>query len=75
VTGELVPIGTRPRLVASFDPPGAGEAFRAWRERNADALAAVPPQHLRVEYGRAQQGGLFVRVRLAEEQPAPDLVP
>jgi hypothetical protein len=74
VTGELVPIGPRPRLVASFDPPGADEAFRAWRERNAAVLAAFPPQHLRVEYGRAQEGGLFVRVRVAEDQP-PDLVP
>ena len=65
--GELIPIGTRPRLVASFDPPGAAAAHRAWRDRNADALAAVPPGALRVEYGRAPAGGLFVRVRLAEE--------
>jgi hypothetical protein len=75
VTGELVPIGPRPRLVASFHPPGAGEAFRAWRERNAAALAVLPPQYLRVEYGRAQEGGLFVRVRVADDQSAPDLAP
>jgi hypothetical protein len=30
-------------------------------------LAAVPPEAVRVEYGRAQAGGLFVRVRVAEE--------
>jgi hypothetical protein len=66
VAGELQPIGTRPRLVASFDPPGAAEAFRAWRERHAEPLAAVPAEALRVEYGRAQAGGLVVRVRIDE---------
>jgi hypothetical protein len=67
VAGELLPIGTRPLLVASFDPPGAGEAFRAWRSRYAAALAEVPTEALRVEYGRAPGGGLFVRVRVDEE--------
>ena len=67
VAGELLPIGTRPCLVASFDPPGADAAFRAWRERNAEALAAVPPDAFRVEYGRAQAGGLYVRVRVSED--------
>jgi hypothetical protein len=67
VAGELLPIGTRPRLVASFEPPGAEDAFRAWRHRHAEALAAVPADALRVEYGRAPQGGLAVRVRIAEE--------
>lgn len=66
MAGELQPIGTRPHLVASFDPPGAAEAFRAWRDRHADALAAVPAESLRVEYGRAQAGGLLVRVRIDE---------
>ena len=67
MAGELLPIGTRPRLVASFEPPGAEDAFRAWRDRHAEALAAVPADALRVEYGRAPQGGLAVRVRIAEE--------
>jgi hypothetical protein len=67
MAGELLPIGTRPRLVASFDPPDAAEAFRGWREHHAQVLAAVPPEAVRVEYGRAQAGGLFVRVRVAEE--------
>jgi hypothetical protein len=66
VAGELMPIGTRPKLVASFEPPGAADAFRAWRQRRADALAAVPAEALRVEYGRAAGGGLFVRVRIDE---------
>jgi hypothetical protein len=61
-----MPIGTRPRLVASFEPPGAADAFRTWRQSRADALAAVPAEALRVEYGRAAEGGLFVRVRIDE---------
>jgi hypothetical protein len=67
VAGELLTIGTRPRLVASFEPPGAEDAFRAWRDRHAEALAGVPADALRVEYGRAPEGGLAVRVRIAEE--------
>ena len=54
--GELRPIGTRPTLVASFDPP-----------------AEVPAEALRVEYGRAPEGGLFVRVRIDEAHLPPDL--
>ncbi|MGH3035046.1 MAG: hypothetical protein ACRDON_10930 [Gaiellaceae bacterium] len=66
MAGELKDIGTRPTLVASFEPPGADERFRAWQERNAEALARVPAEALRVEYGRAPAGGLFVRVRIDE---------
>jgi hypothetical protein len=73
VAGELSPIGTRPRLVASFDPPDAAGTFRDWREQHAAALAEVPPEALRVEYGRAQAGGLFVRVRIDEEHLPPGL--
>lgn len=68
MAGELGDIGPRPTLVAAFDPPGADERFRAWRERNAEALASVPAEALRVEYGRASAGGLFVRVRIDESQ-------
>ncbi len=71
MAGELRPIGTRPTLVASFDPPGADEAFLRWREKHADALAAVPPEAMRIEYGRAIGGGLAVRVRI-DEQHVPD---
>ena len=67
MAGELRPIGTRPTLVASFDPPGAAESFLRWREAHADALAAVPAEALRVEYGRAIEGGLVVRVRIDEQ--------
>ncbi|HEU4450059.1 MAG TPA: hypothetical protein VFR63_08805 [Gaiellaceae bacterium] len=68
MAGELRPIGTRPTLVASFEPPGADEAFRRWRDEHAAALAEVPAEALRVEYGRAPAGGLFVRVRIDEAQ-------
>lgn len=64
--GELLPIGTRPKLVASFDPPEAADAYRRWREQHASALDDVPAEAMRVEYGRAPGGGLFVRVRIDE---------
>jgi hypothetical protein len=67
MAGELRPIGMRPKLVASFEPPGADDAFRRWRDEHADALAGVPAEALRVEYGRALGGGLIVRVRIDEE--------
>jgi hypothetical protein len=35
----------------------------------------VPAQALRVEYGRAPQGGLFVRVRIDEAHVPPSLGP
>jgi hypothetical protein len=72
VPGELVDIGRRPRLVASFAPPGAAERFRAWRERNDELLARVPAERLRVEYGRSG-AGLFVRVRIDESHMPPGL--
>jgi len=65
MAGELLGIGTRPKLVASFDPPEAEERFAAWREANAEALAAVPLEATRVEYGRTG-AGLYVRVRIDE---------
>jgi hypothetical protein len=73
VPGELRPIGTRPTLVASFDPPGAADAYRRWREEHAPSLAGVPADAIRVEYGRAAGGGLFVRVRIDEQDRPPGL--
>jgi hypothetical protein len=67
VAGELVDIGFRPRLVASFDPPGAESAFRQWHATNAKALTQIPAEALRVEYGRTGEG-LYVRVRIDESQ-------
>ena len=72
MAGELLPIGLRPRLVAAFDPPGAAEQFRRWRDRNAAALEPVPPEALGVEYGRTGQG-LYVKVRIAEGHLPPSL--
>jgi len=66
MAGELLPIGPRPLLVASFEPPGAAAAYRRWRQRNAEPLARVPAEGMRVEYGRAAGGGLVVRVRIEE---------
>jgi hypothetical protein len=65
MAGELLDIGPRPKLVASFDPPDAEAQFQAWRELHADALAGIPAEALRVEYGRTG-AGLYVRVRVDE---------
>jgi hypothetical protein len=72
--GELLPIGTRPKLVVSFGPPGADKAYRRWREERASALAKVPAESLRVEYGRAPAGGLYVRVRIDEKDIPAELI-
>ena len=66
MAGELLDIGTRPKLVASFDPPGAEVGFREWEATHAEALAAIPAEAWRVEYGRTGTG-LYVRVRVDEE--------
>jgi hypothetical protein len=72
VPGELVDIGRRPKIVASFEAPGATERFTEWRTRNAEILARVPSESYRVEYGRAG-AGLFIRVRIDEEHLPPGL--
>ncbi len=68
--GELIRIGERPKLVASFQGPGAAARFADWRARHAKRLAGVPPEALRVEYGRAGSERL-IRVRI-EEQHLPE---
>jgi hypothetical protein len=65
VAGELIDVGFRPKLVASFDPPDADERFREWQAAHAEDLADVPAEALRVEYGRTG-AGLYVRVRIDE---------
>jgi hypothetical protein len=67
VAGELLDIGFRPKLVASFDPPDADTRVRHWQAANAKALAGVPAEAMRVEYGRTG-AGLYVRVRIDESQ-------
>jgi hypothetical protein len=66
VAGELVDIGFRPKLVASFDPPGAEARFREWREANEALLGGIPLEAWQVDYGRAAAGGLSIRVRIDE---------
>jgi hypothetical protein len=73
VAGELVDIGFRPKLVASFEPPGAEERFREWQAANSGALAGVPLEALRVEYGRTGRGA-YVRVRI-DEAHLPETLP
>ena len=65
MAGELLPIGTRPKLVASFDPPNAVRRFEEWRAAHAAALAEIPVHAWRVEYGRTGVGP-YVRVRVDE---------
>jgi len=72
VAGELLPIGTRPTLVASFDPPHAEARFREWQAAHGQALAEVPPEAWRVEYGRTGVGP-YVRVRIDERHLPPGL--
>ena len=72
MAGELLNIGLRPKLVASFEPPDAQARFRDWRERHEAELAALPPDAVRVEYGRAGEG-LYVRVRVDESHLPPGL--
>ncbi len=67
MAGELLDIGFRPKLVASFDPPDAETRVRDWQAANAKALAGVPAEAMRVEYWRTG-AGLYVRVRIDESQ-------
>jgi len=69
VAGELVDIGFRPKLVASFDPPGAEARFAAWRAAEGAFLDSLPPDAYRVEYGRTG-AGVYVRVRVDESRLA-----
>jgi hypothetical protein len=70
VAGELVDIGFRPKLVASFDPPDAEARFAEWRSSNQGVLDGLPLDAYRVEYGRSG-AGLYVRVRI-DESALPD---
>jgi hypothetical protein len=65
VAGELVDIGFRPKLVASFDPPHAQAGFDRWRSGDGGFLDSLPPDAYRIEYGRTG-AGLYVRVRVDE---------
>lgn len=60
-----MPIGRRPKLVASFAGPGAAERFAAWRAERAEVLGSVPPEALRVEHAGAG-ASRTIRVRIDE---------
>ena len=74
MAGELLPIGTRPKLVASFEPPDAEARFREWEAAHAEALAGIPIEAWRVEYGRTGVGA-YVRVRVDESHLPEGLSP
>jgi hypothetical protein len=65
VPGELIPIGRRPKLVASFAGVGADDRYRAWRSANAELLSGVPEEAFKVEYASAGSARL-IRVRVDE---------
>jgi hypothetical protein len=71
VAGELVDIGFRPKLVASFDPPDAQARFAEWRAAKGGLLDSLPLDAYRVEYGRTGEG-LYVRVRIDESHLSHD---
>ena len=74
MAGELIDIGFRPKLVAAFEPPDAESRFRDWQAANSKALARVPAEALRIEYGRTG-AGLYVRVRVDESHLPSGLTP
>lgn len=60
-----MPIGRRPKLVASFAGPGAAERFAAWRAERVELLGSVPAEAFRVEHGGAG-ASRTIRVRIDE---------
>ncbi len=60
--------------VAQFQPPNAQARYVEWRKQHADALSEIPPEALRIDTGRAADGGTFVSVR-AEQEHASALLP
>jgi hypothetical protein len=67
VPGELIPIGRRPTLVASFAGPGAAARFAEWRM--GSGLATVPADAVRIEY-TGQGAARVIRVRVDEAHAA-----
>jgi hypothetical protein len=55
------------KQVAIFNPPRAGEAWRAWKTANAEALRRVPEDAIRVDIGRHLSGGTYIAVLVADE--------
>jgi hypothetical protein len=55
------------KTVAEFEPPDAQTAAREWRQRHAAALAELPTEAVRIDIGRARDGGDFVRIAVEDE--------
>jgi hypothetical protein len=53
-------------VVAHFDPPDAQSQYREWRQKHAASLSAAPDDAIRIDTGRAMDGGDFVRVSVDE---------
>ena len=60
-----MPIGRRPKLVASFAGRGAAERFAVWRAFHAAVLDSVPAEALRVEHAGAGESRT-IRIRIDE---------
>jgi len=55
------------QIVARFDPPDAQADFRAWRGRHDSALSEIPEDAVRIDTGRAPDGGNFVQISVEDE--------
>jgi hypothetical protein len=51
-------------VAATFDPPHAREQYERWRAINSDLLDELPDDDIRIDTGRADTGGDFLRVWL-----------
>jgi hypothetical protein len=54
-------------VVAFFEPPDAQAKLADWKLRHSQTVASVPPDAIRFDTGRADDGRTFVRVRVAHE--------
>jgi hypothetical protein len=55
------------KVVARFDPPGAHDDARQWREQHAALLSELPDEAVRIDTGRAVGGGDFVQISVTDE--------
>ena len=55
------------KVVARFDPPDAQAAATEWRDRHGAELAALPADAVRIDTGRARDGGDFVQISVEDE--------
>jgi hypothetical protein len=55
------------QVVARFDSPNAHAASREWRERHGSTLAEIPADAVRIDTGRAADGGDFVQISVEDE--------